>query len=167
MSLRRSARQSTTLVAKTNGISPSTSSGTRQRTNGEDGPPQTQKKRVQNDSLRDASDTESATFKVPPVPVTLLRKRSGKATKPPHLTPTPSLIGLIRTPYSSGNIDDVTPPPSGSNFESSSRVNSIAVLVPTFFTRSTLKIHTFFMSSTTTHSSTPTSNSVAQPASHL
>jgi DNA-3-methyladenine glycosylase II len=35
-----------------------------------------------------------------------------KATKPiPPMTPTPSAIGLMTVPYSSGDIDDSTPPP--------------------------------------------------------
>ena len=133
MSLRRSARQSTTLLAKTNGTSPSVSSATRKRANGEDEPPQTQPKRVKKATPRDASATESATFKVPPVPVTPVRKRSAKATQPPQLTPTPSLVGLMRTPYSSGDIDDATPPPSESTVLPILSVNSIVRLDPAFF----------------------------------
>jgi DNA-3-methyladenine glycosylase II len=42
-------------------------------------------------------------------PLTPKRK---KATKPvPPMTPTPSAIGLMTAPYSSGDIDDSTPPP--------------------------------------------------------
>ena len=53
-------------------------------------------------------------FKVPDVPITPKRKRNPKAatTLIPSLTPTPSLAAALRTPaYSSGDIDDGTPPP--------------------------------------------------------
>lgn len=51
-------------------------------------------------------------FKIPVTPAKKTARRSTptKAKHPP-LTPTPSLIGLIRAPYSSGDIDDATPPP--------------------------------------------------------
>ena len=130
MSLRRSARQSGTLVTKTNGPSYSASSATNKRANGEDESPPTQPKRVKKTLPRNASGTESTAFKVPPVPITPVRKRSTKAMQPPHLTPTPSLVGLMRTPYSSGDIDDVTPPPSESIKESSLPTNPIILLLP-------------------------------------
>lgn len=114
MSLRRSARHSGTLVAKTNGTSQPVSSATKKRANGEDESLQTQPKRMKKALPRNASGTESTAFKVPQVPVTPVRKRSAKAMQPPHLTPTPSLVRLMRTPYSSGDIDDATPPPSES-----------------------------------------------------
>jgi hypothetical protein len=126
MSLRRSARNSTALAAKTNGISPSASSATKKRTDGGDVPPQNQRKRVKKASPRDGAVAESSTFKVPPVPATPTRKRSAKTAQPPHLTPTPSLVGLMRTQYSSGDIDDATPPPSGSTVVFSSHINPIA-----------------------------------------
>lgn len=49
-------------------------------------------------------------FKVPVTPVKNARRVPAKAKQPP-LTPTPSLISVIRAPYSSGDIDDATPPP--------------------------------------------------------
>ena len=113
MSLRRSARQSSTLLAATNGTSSSVTSARSKRANGEDEPKQTQPKRVKKGPPAKASDTESATFKVPPVPVTPSRNRSGKAVQPPQLTPTPSLVGLMRTPYISDDVD-ASPPPSES-----------------------------------------------------
>src|SRR4051812_15764161 len=109
MSLRRSARISTSSLPKSNGTSPAVSS---KRSNLGNESPQAQPKRVKKVSPPDASARESAAFKVPPVPVTRVGKRSARATKPPHLTPTPSLVGLMRAPYSSGDIDDTTPPPS-------------------------------------------------------
>lgn len=134
MSLRRSTRQSANLIGKTNGTSPSVSSATRKRTNGEDGPPQTLPKRVKKASPQNESTAESATFKVPLVPATPVRKRSAKATQPPPLTPTPSLIGLMRTAYSSGDVDDATPPPSESIVITPClAINPIALLVLAFF----------------------------------
>src|SRR3954453_15380456 len=109
MSLRRSARQSTALAAKKNKASPSPSSTTRKRVNGENDSQQSNTKRVKKASPYDAPVTDPATFKVPKVPGS---KRSAKAMKAPQLTPTPSLVGLIRAPFSSGDIDDATPPPS-------------------------------------------------------
>jgi len=111
MSLRRSARQSSTLLATTNGTSSSVPSARSKRENGEDDPPQTQPKRVKKGPPPKVSAAESATFKVPPVPVTPVRNRSAKAVQPPQLTPTPSLVGLMRMPDSSGDID-ATPPPN-------------------------------------------------------
>lgn len=50
-------------------------------------------------------------FKVPVTPVKNARRSAPKEPKHPPLTPTPSLISVIRAPYSSGDIDDSTPPP--------------------------------------------------------
>ena len=43
-------------------------------------------------------------------PLTPKRKRSTKPILPP-ITPTPAAIGLMTVPYSSGDVDDTTPPP--------------------------------------------------------
>ncbi|KAH0843242.1 hypothetical protein AYO21_03535 [Fonsecaea monophora] len=52
-------------------------------------------------------------FKVPVTPVKKANARRvpAKQSKQPPLTPTPSLVSVIRAPYSSGDIDDATPPP--------------------------------------------------------
>lgn len=50
-------------------------------------------------------------FKKPATPATPKRERRKTSAKMPPLTPTPSLISVIRAPYSSGDIDDTTPPP--------------------------------------------------------
>jgi DNA-3-methyladenine glycosylase II len=52
-------------------------------------------------------------FKVPDIPTTPKRKRAPVSTTTPipSLTPTPSLANILRAPYSSGDIDDATPPP--------------------------------------------------------
>ncbi|KIW18369.1 hypothetical protein PV08_02657 [Exophiala spinifera] len=55
-------------------------------------------------------EVESPEFKVPVTPVKNARRAPAKAKHPP-LTPTPSLISVIRAPYSSGDIDDAAPPP--------------------------------------------------------
>ena len=129
MSLRRSARQSIASAAKKNKSSPSPSSTTRKRANGESDSRQTNAKRVKKASLDDAPATDPAAFKVPQVPVTPGRKRSAKAVKAPPLTPTPSLVGLMRTPLSSGDTDGGTPPPSKPTILFSLPVNLIAFLV--------------------------------------
>ena len=51
------------------------------------------------------------TFAVPALPVTPLRTRRVRNSKVPPLTPTPSLVNIIRAPYRSGDVDDATPPP--------------------------------------------------------
>jgi DNA-3-methyladenine glycosylase II len=58
--------------------------------------------------------TDGAASRVPPVSSTPKRKRPlAKTNRPPHLSPTPSLVCLISAPtYSTGDIDDATPPPS-------------------------------------------------------
>lgn len=112
MSLRRSTRQSAVLVAKKNEASPSPSSTTRKRANGKSDSRQTNTKRVKEASPDDAPATDPAAFKVPQVPVTPGRRRSAKAMKAPQLTPTPSLVGLMRTPFRSGDTSDANPPPS-------------------------------------------------------
>ena len=62
-------------------------------------------------------DSSAPEFKKPLAPATPLRKRRAAAPitndspKPPPLTPTPSLVSALRAPYSSGDIDDATPPP--------------------------------------------------------
>ena len=60
-------------------------------------------------------NTAAPEFKKPEAPATPLRKRRAAASKdrtePPPLTPTPSLVNVLRAPYSSGDIDDATPPP--------------------------------------------------------
>jgi hypothetical protein len=130
MSLRRSARNSTALAAKLNEISPSASSATKKRTDREDIPPRNQRKRVKKASPRHVAVEGSGTFKVPSVPTTPIRKRSAKTAQPPQLTPTPSIIGLIRTQYSSGDIDDATPP-GGSTIGFFLNINLTALLVYT------------------------------------
>jgi hypothetical protein len=127
MSLRRSARQSAALVAKKNKASPSPSSTARKRANGENDSRQNNTKRVKKASPDDAPATDPAAFKVPQVPVTPSRRRSAKAMKAPELTPTPSLVGLMRTPFRSGDIDDANQPPSKPTILFSLPVNLIAL----------------------------------------
>lgn len=59
-----------------------------------------------------AANESTDVFKKPEAPATPLRKRRAVANKEvPPLTPTPSLVNVMRAPYSSGDIDDSTPPP--------------------------------------------------------
>lgn len=48
-------------------------------------------------------------YKTPPLPTTPLRRKKATKVQPP-ITPTPSLVKII-APYSSGDIDDQSPPP--------------------------------------------------------
>ncbi|KAK3673729.1 3-methyladenine DNA glycosylase [Recurvomyces mirabilis] len=68
----------------------------------------------------DGGSAQDATSAMPPPPTTPAKRRkvASTPTKPPPLTPTPSAIGLmtsnsvLRPNYSSGDIDDATPPPA-------------------------------------------------------
>lgn len=60
-------------------------------------------------------NVDAAKDAMPPPPATPnKRRRIAKETKPPPVTPTPSAIGLMtsKSNYSTGDIDDATPPPS-------------------------------------------------------
>lgn len=62
-----------------------------------------------------SSDLEAAKAAMPPPPTTPnKRRRVAKDTEPPPITPTPSAIGLMTSTstYSTGDIDDATPPPA-------------------------------------------------------
>ncbi|RVX70194.1 hypothetical protein B0A52_05527 [Exophiala mesophila] len=63
------------------------------------------------DGHQSNGEVQEKEFKIPEVPVTPRKRSSKAASKVPPLTPTPSLINVIRAPYSSGDIDDATPPP--------------------------------------------------------
>ncbi|KAL8243812.1 hypothetical protein R6Q59_010070 [Mikania micrantha] len=107
MSLRRSGR----VAAKPVSISTSTSISTEQpkrvsKRPAESGMKSTPGKKSKSTTTRD----EDAKFQKPDGPATPAKKRKPLAKIPP-LTPTPSLVHAIRAPYSSGNIDDATPPP--------------------------------------------------------
>lgn len=113
MSLRRSARvslnglkpQAEPVLSQTNGRKRSSSTA-----QAADKPKKA--KGTQLEQKAQASKDEPE-FKIPSVPVTPIRKRRAAANTsnaPPPLTPTPSLVNVIRAPYSSGDVDD-TPPP--------------------------------------------------------
>ena len=56
--------------------------------------------------------TKQSDFKVPVTPAKKTARRSAPSkAKHPPLTTTPSLISVIRAPYSSGDVDDEAPPP--------------------------------------------------------
>ena len=110
MSLRRSSRvPATTGPAVANG----TLAGNKKRGADKSETAAPAKKSKASESKR--IDGAELDFKKPDLPVTPLKKRraaQGKtASKPPPLTPTPSLVNIMRAPYSSGDIDDATPPP--------------------------------------------------------
>lgn len=69
-------------------------------------------RKVQKSNGAKPSSTSSASpFKVPSAPATPKRNRIAKAKIAPPITPTPSLVGLITANYSTGDVDDTTPPP--------------------------------------------------------
>jgi DNA-3-methyladenine glycosylase II len=114
MSLRRSARQSASLVASTsNGAvrKPPVTSTKRSRTETEPSPIKSKKAKAANPAMSEEG-TGVDKFKRPPLPATPNSKRTARSRKAPPLTPTPSLIGLLRAPYSPGDIDDTALPPN-------------------------------------------------------
>jgi DNA-3-methyladenine glycosylase II len=114
MSLRRSARTANAGLA--NGTSDTSLANLKRPSASENGQlsptPKRPRKIAAANPTKPVADPPS--FKVPPPPATPKRKRAtAKADHPPPLTPTPSFVRLIATPtYSSGDIDDATPPPS-------------------------------------------------------
>lgn len=105
MSLRRSTRVASTgvtsyanlpVTSKKRAADNSTSSPTAKKARAAVAPPE-----------------DAISFKKPEAPATPIRKRRAQATTTPlpPLTPTPSLVNVLRAPYSSGDIDDSTPPP--------------------------------------------------------
>jgi DNA-3-methyladenine glycosylase II len=113
MSLRRSARTATTLTTPSE--PDANSRPDRKRSLAADNVPivvakKSGRRPIQKPTKNTAKPTS---FEVPPLPFTPKRKRtSAKQDHAEPLTPTPSLVGLITTPtYSSGDIDDATPPP--------------------------------------------------------
>lgn len=113
MSLRRSAR--TASIPLKSGMTTGASLSDPKRPLTPDDEPLTVSKRSKRHPSRKPSTTtaDPTSFKVPLTPSRPKRKHTFTETdQPPPLTPTPSLVGLISAPtYSSGDIDDATPPP--------------------------------------------------------
>ena len=107
MSLRRSSRQPIASAITASDKSPA--QGKRAIIDGESQLGRT-KRSKKSDTKAPNGDSYAGTFKVPPVPETPKKKRITKTTKPPPFTPTPSLVGLMRTNYNSGDTDEATPP---------------------------------------------------------
>lgn len=115
MSLRRSSRivSRSTNVTQTETVStePVVTSTSRKR-KADSKAAGTTSKRAK-DSSKD--ELQASPFKKPEAPVTPAKAQSkrSKPLKVPPLTPTPSLVNILKAPYSSGDIDDATPPPPG------------------------------------------------------
>lgn len=115
MSLRRSSRLATSntqpiqveAVKATSGLAPSARKRKPSTT--------TSDEKIQKSRKRSSPpEAEVSPFKKPSAAATPVRAKATKLSKPPPLTPTPSLVKLINAPvtsYSTGDIDDVTPPP--------------------------------------------------------
>jgi len=86
---------------------------TKKRAATSDTPPNKSKKpKPTNDSIPVKGEATAPEFKVPITPVKNSRRAStAKEPKHPPLTPTPSFVNILRAPYSSGDVDDATPPP--------------------------------------------------------
>lgn len=124
MSLRRSGRISSGTVSPLSEVSNATADAQRKRAASSlVGDTKAKKPKSNSTSKPKAkpvdiqSNTENAgpDFKVPEIPVTPLRNRRKASApadkKPPPLTPTPSLVNVIRAAHSSGDIDDTSLPP--------------------------------------------------------
>lgn len=113
MSLRRSGRIASVLTSPTTESTVKATNGTKKRSAGIDASQNKPKKSkiVNGTNLVNGDSKEGTEFKVPSTPVKSSRRTSAKESRKPPLTPTPSLVATIRAPYSSGDIDDATPPP--------------------------------------------------------
>jgi DNA-3-methyladenine glycosylase II len=112
MSLRRSARVAS--VGAVQDVADTTGHSQKRAAAETSSPPASKKVKSAKKSQPVTTTSDDAMFKKPTAPATPLRKRraANNPTKaPPPLTPTPSLVNIIRAPYSSGDIDDATPPP--------------------------------------------------------
>ncbi|ETN46068.1 uncharacterized protein HMPREF1541_00252 [Cyphellophora europaea CBS 101466] len=109
MSLRRSTRVANTSIATTSDLALPAKKRSAERA---DDSTTTKKVRPNKSKPVSPTEDEEAVFKKPAAPATPLRKRRAAApdTTVPPLTPTPSLVNVLRAPYSSGDIDDSTPP---------------------------------------------------------
>jgi DNA-3-methyladenine glycosylase II len=107
MSLRRSARTASMSTTAAESV-PATKK--RPATTSDD--TATAPKKAKAASKSPIAKKDDEVFKKPTAPATPIRKRRAAAGKePPPLTPTPSLVNVMRAPYSTGDIDDATPPP--------------------------------------------------------
>lgn len=111
MPLRRSTRLVTRLTETSDGV-PSTTKSAEPASKKRKPVPVAQAspktKKSKNDAEAPAAESP---FKKPSAPVTPAKSGRSKPLKAPPLTPTPSLVHVLRAPYSSGDIDDGTPPP--------------------------------------------------------
>ncbi|KAI1629450.1 DNA-3-methyladenine glycosylase II [Exophiala viscosa] len=112
MSLRRSGRVASALASSATEDAVNATNGTKKRSAGTEAP-QDKAKKPKTASVADKvnGETKETEFKIPSTPVKGPKRTSVKESKKPPLTPTPSLVAIIRAPYSSGDIDDATPPP--------------------------------------------------------
>ncbi|KAI9848154.1 MAG: 3-methyladenine DNA glycosylase [Sclerophora amabilis] len=125
MSLRRSARVTAATAAPSEALARSAS--TKAEANGPKRGARNgiQKRDVQGrapkKSVRPAKSPE---FAKPELPSTPRRRHKPKAAAPPPFTPTPSAVGLMTVPYSTGDIDDTTPPPPVDRLAEPHRTNA-------------------------------------------
>ncbi|EXJ86162.1 DNA-3-methyladenine glycosylase II [Capronia coronata CBS 617.96] len=113
MSLRRSTRIATTAVnATANGVDVPINGLKKRFASQQGGPPTTKRSKPASEHGHINGEEEEPEFKVPVTPLKNSRRGPANASRKPPLTPTPSLVNLIRAPYSTGDIDDSTPPPN-------------------------------------------------------
>lgn len=133
MSLRRSARlvpnTTTTTSLQAAPADTATSMAPRKRKAGSKATETTNKKAKS--SSKDTS--EPLSFKKPEGPITPARAKRAKPTKAPLLTPTPSLVNILRgvpSPYSTGDVDDATPPPTFTNRPADPHITNATLVTP-------------------------------------
>ena len=117
MSLRRSTRVSSSSIQPVSPISTeSTTTGKKRPGESSNDKAAPKKSKLNKDTSSALANGAAPEFKKPEAPANPLRERraaaaSKQGVKAPPLTPTPSLVGVIRAPYSNGDIDEGTPPP--------------------------------------------------------
>jgi len=133
MSLRRSARlvphATTTTSLQAASTDTATLTAPRKRKAGSSVTATTNKK--VKSTLKD--EAEAFPFKKPEGPITPARAKRAKPTKAQPLTPTPSLVNVLRgvpSPYSTGDIDDATPPPAFFNRPADPHITNATLVTP-------------------------------------
>jgi DNA-3-methyladenine glycosylase II len=113
MTIRRSSRIASVAAVPGSETPSNVANTTKKRSATSDTPPNKSKKsKPSKDAIAVNGEETAPEFKVPITPVKNARRASAaKEPKPPPLTPTPSLVNILRGSYSSGDIDDATPPP--------------------------------------------------------
>ncbi|EXJ77680.1 DNA-3-methyladenine glycosylase II [Capronia epimyces CBS 606.96] len=112
MSLRRSNRVASIVVPAAAALPAVSINGSKKRpANGQAEVTNAKKSKLERQQSLTNGDNDEPEFKVPVTPRKNSRSNGTKLSQKPPLTPTPSLVNVIRAPYSTGDINGSSPPP--------------------------------------------------------